>query len=685
MNLPQKKVLSAAVIVIILSVGLLTGCTETTNTTTIPYFPLSTTESTILNDAYARYDSLKNNVSAFDARQQLVQHLNAQAGVDHAELGLDNYTIFITYDTGGLAALDTYDVDEELSLPKIGFSAPTTGMTTQGHSLSKNILMFDGAPTRHQPISEYALGTKLNFDEYENAFDQKITCGSKKVLILGPSYWEYSKEPTDACIQMFRAQGWEETDITLNLNSIPPWYNNTDCLKLQPDDYFKLNNYGIILFVGHGTVKVRKNFNETNLYLEFCYLTDESFGRNTQLQKWYTQHQLLIFRNYTTNSGGTIYATAIRADVLRQYITGSLPSSFVYLSTCYGSYFNKVFLDKGASVFLSWDNSVLASYADNNMKNMVQLMLQRKYNAYDAFINESMIKAYSSSNPENTVRGLVPAIPNTQPHPLNVHFCLYPDPLVSDIPRSFYFPGWFQNITLKNIPVDATAVNITVNDPLGNRRASRQISVSSSTMEVSFLNNFMFSTNQTLTLQVIALDNTGGIISTDKWQGTLSVGPNEHDLDLTKFKDLPHVEYVTGNVGYEQRITIDLSVSSTTWVSGAEITATAVCSCDPVNGESSEHPPLPGFTMELMLSSGTIVSYSPSFVNGSVQGLYYNGRLPTISWSNWWPSPTTFSVTFHLDKKEDGRPSEFDRPPSIVARCAWSNWGDTDWAIIYLI
>ncbi|MBU1940234.1 MAG: hypothetical protein KKC68_00515 [Candidatus Thermoplasmatota archaeon] len=69
----------------------------------------------ILDTAYVDFEDLKQTMSAVDARQQLLFSLNETAGVVKTELGVDGYTIFITYADGGFAAVDTFDLDEVLS------------------------------------------------------------------------------------------------------------------------------------------------------------------------------------------------------------------------------------------------------------------------------------------------------------------------------------------------------------------------------------------------------------------------------------------------------------------------------------------------------------------------------------------------------------------------------------------
>jgi len=667
-----------------ISVGLFTGCmsnnSNNTPTNMVHYPVLSSTDSNVLNNAYTEYDFLKKNVSYIEAREQLLEKLNNKTGVEKAELGVDNYTIFITYADGDFAAVDTYELDEEPTQTTT-FSAPTYSGASKDDYLTSHTISFDGFSNDNHYTSEYGYGNvnEINYDVNEGDAQKKTTCGSKNVLVLGPCYWDFPTKPTDDCVSLFKSNGWTNDDITLKLVTISPEKNNTDCMNLQPDDYFQLGSYGIILFIGHGNVKINQNYNDTNLYLQFCYLTNESFVTNPQLQTWKDHKQLIVDHEYVSHSGGSlhyIYSTCIRADLLRQQIKGTLPSSFIYFATCFGSYFNKIFLDKGAKIFFSWDESVLATYADANMKNIIQLMLESKICAYDAYANDAVVKAYPHCDPNNPIHGLVPVGTNGEPMRINVNFLLYPKPDENDISHLFYFPAWFDKITITGIPDEAKFVNVTLLNSAGNSVKWKRFSVSSPSLSIKNLDDVMFRANGTPTIHVTALDSTGAGLASGEATGVISAGANSKQIDLSVVEDKPHVEYPFVNSGQLFNITVDFTVSPNKWKTGGEVTATATCTCD-----GNINVGVQGFCFALCAASGEIVAYNPP-LNASLlaegYGSIKNGTDPEIHWGPFqkWGSSATFSVTFLLDSKGT-------QYPYILA---WSPWyeSSTEIAKIYL-
>jgi len=161
----------------------------------------------------------------------------------------------------------------------------------------------------------------------------------------------------------------------------------------------------------------------------------------------------------------------------------------------------------------------------------------------------------------------------------------------------------------------------------------------------------------------------------------LSVGANSADIRLSYNEDRTHVESEHGFSDYGWNQTIDLSVSSNKWEAGKEITVTAILTVESI-GEMYASD-VPGFSIELWGSYGEVVAYDPPFINGSDNGSFFNGRIPSVYWSGNTPngyriSPATFSVTFRLDHKED------ERLAYIEACSNWCVWRATCCARIYL-
>jgi hypothetical protein len=666
MNLiKQQSILIVVLFILTTSTGFLTGCTSDNTPNNIVATPLlSSVDSTILRNAYTDYEVLRQNVSAQEARQQLLDTLNNKTGVEKVELGVDNYTIFVTCSDGEFVAVDTFELDEEPS-QGIGFSGLTYGKSSDDSYLRDHTLIFDGYPPESTGYSPRDYPGKIKYDVTAGSND-KTTCASKKVLVLGPCLWEFPTKPTDDCIEMFKEHGWADEDMTVKLITTVPWSEKFDCTKLVPDDFFDLEEYGIILFVGHGDAHVYKNYNDSNIYLQFCYFTAESFTLYPQLNKLKNDQKIIVIDEYKggdENSSHVIYRTLIRADLLREKMS-TLPSSYVYFASCYGGFFGQLFLEKGAKMVLGWNNMVLGNIADANMENLVGILLENGSSVYDAYADHAIIKSYSSADPHHPNRGLIPAYQGdefynfTYTYRPNVFFNIYPDPNVSEIPGLFYFPAWIDNLNITNIPDEATSVSVTLSYGADNSLKLDTYPVSSDTFKITNLNDVMFPANQTLSIQVKALDASKQELTDGQSTLTLSAGANSEQINLTEKKGTEESEYVEYN-SYGTNVTINFTVSSNKWETGKEVTATATCT------SSGYTKSVTGFRFFFHNCNVTIVAYNPPFrVNsstGKIYGEIKNGTLAEIRWSSnsysgidSFGSPATFTIRFRLNSRNAG-------------------------------
>jgi hypothetical protein len=193
MNLKKKQSLITGMllVLIMISAGVLTGCTSNNTdrndyTNVVVRYPvLSSVDSTILNNAYDEYEILKNDMSYEEARLQLLEKLNNETGVEKAELGLDNYTIFITYSDGDFAAVDTFELDGDNPQTATGFSSLTSGGYSDNEYLTRHTITFDGFSEPYGSASEYSQSgiNEIQFAADEGSPEQKTTCASKKVLV----------------------------------------------------------------------------------------------------------------------------------------------------------------------------------------------------------------------------------------------------------------------------------------------------------------------------------------------------------------------------------------------------------------------------------------------------------------------------------------------------------------------
>jgi len=482
------------------------------------YPVMSGADFDILDNSYEEYESLRTAMSAEDARQQLIDDLNNTDGVEKAELGADLSTIFIECSDGVLTAVDTYELDEELP-PTMGFmkeNLPATG------GLKTNSAIEGTLPVTSKLV---AVGSS-----------EKITCQNKKMLVLGPCYYDFPKQATDDTIQYFRDQGWSDDDITLKLVSKAPYETDTDCFDISPSDYFNQAEYGIILYIGHGDVKARKNFDEDNLYLQFCFLTNKSFIDNPELQEWMDDEKLVVYEKSLIGTPGSryfVYSTLIRADLLRQKISSNkLQSSYCYFATCYGIYFKDIYLENGAEIFCSWDNLVNGKIADENMENLARQMLQDSKCVYDSYIDTSVVKSYTPGNLKNPDRGAVPAWSRHPKVYSKISFFVGPDPKVDETASNFYMPSWI-DLTINDIPDSSTSFTVGIYDGTNLlAEAGQSIALGTESYTIDYVGEYIFTATEDVIVKVEAFDSSGSSIGSGETTVNLEVGENVVQVEM---------------------------------------------------------------------------------------------------------------------------------------------------------
>ena len=470
------RIMLVILVVLVVSTGVFTGCGK--KGTTTPIF--SEIDGQILTQAYTDYDNLRKTLSPDEAREQLIQNLSSQKEVKEVHLGDDGYGIFISYEDGDRAIVDTYDLAE---MPEL---TEQSSVLPEGNPAS-NLLVGDltkySSLTAQQVIFKYqAFQENSSFEEQVSgvsyaAAQDKICPTSKKVLILapiGPEQYDtpegtigrkVTTVPTE-CANYLKAHGWTDSDITLKINTS---WGTPGNMAVQPDDYMHISNYGLFLFFGHGYTdsywSTNANSTEDDIYLQFCCLFQETIEKNPQYLEWKKEHKIVVSRELST-SKETWFSFFIRGDLLKQLL-GELPSTYVQCATCYGSYLNTVFTDKGAKLFASWNYPIDYMQADSNQKNMLSLMIKNKLSAYDAFLDSTIRKmlfgkpVYLNEWWDDDDNLLPGATPYKYSH--DTFFTLFPS---DEAASSFYLPGWI-NLTVTGIPDGTTMITASILDENG--------------------------------------------------------------------------------------------------------------------------------------------------------------------------------------------------------------------------
>jgi len=508
MNKPILTSFLVACLIIIS--GLLTGCTSNNKkeeNTFVTYPVFSNIDLNILNQVNDEYQSLKQTLSYDEARNQLLEKLNNTEGVETAELGLDGYTIFITFSDGDFAGVDTYEQDEIIPYE------PETN-TPQFSILNNEV--------RRSPSYNHDsrnLGG-VSFNSYTEP-NKKITPSSKKILILGPCYYDFNTEPFQESIEYFKDHGWTDDDIVKKVVDYKSGLvYQIDYGALKPEDFFDLEEYGIIFYTGHGITHIYNNFNEDNIYLQFCFITNETYTSNPDIKKWKDQRKILVFKEHTQLEGDEEvdwYTTCIRADVLREELK-MLPDSYMHLSTCYGAYFKDVFLDNGAKMFLGWTDKTNGDIADENMLDLNKLMLDSNYCLNDAYNDDKIQRLIDWPYSE---------------------FNIYTDETSAE---NFYFPAWL-DLMITSIPNETDYLRSSVYDTNSDliREIDDKLEFSSTQIISDGLANLLLDPAEEIRIEVKAFDSSGQELASGKCTIMLDAGANYQQVALSSSKTYKYI------------------------------------------------------------------------------------------------------------------------------------------------
>ena len=524
-----KKVLVIPTVLLILTtINVLVpiGCASknTNNSANIPSF--SNADSQILTSAYTDYDSFKQSSSPDTARQELVQKLNTEKGVADVYLGDDGTSIFFTDSDGFQCIVDTFDPNEypksttsylpnddptgitDVNATKLNFSSSNAALINNAFNIVN--CAFKG----YQPPVLVANATSI------------ASPPPKKVLILQPicpgeaAYTSMASELP----ALFTANGWSDADINLKVNSgeidenTSPYSYQGDgsgLLDVKPEDYYNLNQYGVILFLGHAATGKMEG-DPTQMYLEFANLTNQSFKDDPQLLKWAFNKQISVgFLACSSNAkegddSKNIDRLFIRSDLLQQEM-GKLPQSYVQLASCYGIRLMNAFTNDGASVFMSWDNEVDPTIADNNEMNMVKLMLS----------GMSAEEAYNDSS-----------VTKSDARHWGAEF------LVSSTldPNTYFLPAWI-NLDVPVLPAGTSHLKVDIFDVGKNAYVTENETLASgqTSAEIDDFGDNCFPPGP-CSVSVNVFDSKGSTIMSNIAQFTLQVGPNNLTISGSKYQ-----------------------------------------------------------------------------------------------------------------------------------------------------
>ena len=631
------------------------------------FFPDNQASYVVLTDAQRNsidlaeneYASLRETLSIEEAREELVNKLNSDyEEIKDAHLGMDEYTIFVEFQNGRLLAIDTseyIDYSNPFTIPEnISESITYDKEQNQITQLSmESIVKTQFLRYQETPfISVSSSGTELIAQNLQD----KMTAKSKKAIMFVPCGYQGVTAHYEIA-ELLKNHGWKDEDIVIKANMKP------ESMNIMPEDCFNLDDYGIILFFAHGNVDSMSD--SKKIWLECCTLDDDAFQNNKLYQQWLDQKILVqqtTFGSYTAADPEKRYhSIGIRADFLSEHI-GSLPDSYVHLATCHGSTMKDVFLTNGAEIVLSWFRAVKASIADANQENIARVMLNQDGSVYQGYRDEGTVRTYK----DNFGGGK---------KWYDIDLKIYALPDSSTVAESYYFPAWFSEITITDIPTEASSIKVTLFDGEGNQVRWKQYSVYQNAIRIQDFSDVLFPATGTPSIKVEAFDGTGEELVTAQASASLSAGENSEEISLKTVEDRTHTDYMVEGTENGYHIKVDLALSSNKWEQGKEITATVTCTCEPVGDVA--YMTVPGCTIRLVNANGEVLAYEPQFI-GEEYGIVRDGFV------NWgagpggpggWGETATFTATFRLEEKSDY--------PYVEARCSWFNI-EANFAKIYL-
>lgn len=197
---------------------------DDTSTPTLTAPSLNETNRKTIDDASESYFTLRDTMSADEARAKLVDDLNANSnGSLDAELCTDGYTIWLNFHDGQVAAVNTAEM----------FGAE------EGADSAKRDVAYDASSARElRTIAQWPAGPVQ-------------TPASRKVLLMSPASESFAGADTEVferiADELTGEYEWDARDITIKSNELADDYST-----LNFYDFFRLGDYGVIVILAHG-------------------------------------------------------------------------------------------------------------------------------------------------------------------------------------------------------------------------------------------------------------------------------------------------------------------------------------------------------------------------------------------------------------------------------------------------
>jgi len=507
----QKKVFALGITLVMIFI-VFAGCTENNdqqgngNKAALSYVDvevLSATDSKIADDACTFYLSIRSNQSKNESLTALITQLTSNSDAKVAEL-LDDDTVWIEFQDGKVMTIsehttETYDsADEEYDYYAFKNNLVTESYISdeeRGYEITSTNIMAASStlpPLGTAPVTG----------------DKEHSPSSKKILFMSAATESFNNQDVDL-FNLFSGYlihdfGWNEDDITIKYNAESDEYHT-----LNFDDFFHLQDYGVIVILAHGFYNQRPIDIHDPLSPEenFLYTQVRAAGTPEKLIGSYVVDTAEEYLNERIIYGVEVdpfkkTTTAyfyIRHDLWFEKI-GTLPNSLLFLLHCQRDTGEFIFPSRNVGNYIAWDNPVSPNVALDSTWLIPYMAVADRPAAQ---ILHDMIRPKTSSAP-----GTLELYPSEN--------------------DNLYLPAWI-DITLTSHPSDCTQITIDISyeDTTITPPNPSTLTESKDSLPHTFTGLIP---GKRLKISAKALDSTGNVIRLKETTVTLTTGENTLEM-----------------------------------------------------------------------------------------------------------------------------------------------------------
>jgi len=551
----------------------------------------SATDNTALSDYAVSYQNARATQTSADARASVVAALKADPKVSDARLAGDECSIWIDFADGFHGILNTCEGFADGSPVDLSGIAKGSGeMPGAGGNMSGLVSLLDGKRSEKQ----------------ENCPPTPPSPMAQKVLLLNASGSDLSGVDDNMfpyiANSFIEYDGWSPDDIVIKSNANPQ--------KLRLNDFFHLDQYGVILIAGdvaYGDIPWDKSQEKADDTL-FSYAliqvspTAEYIDASTweviqhsddpfNVEEAFDKEQLVFVKKaafaLSPTDGSYLY---MREDLWQEHM-GVLPNSIVYLAAPGGEDLYSRFVTNDTGDVAYWDGPVSSQDAVESMQLLTHMG--------NDTVAETIFQAWEED--------WFPTVSN-----------LYGE-LVSAMPGdiSIHMTTWLET-SVTNWPAETQTV---VTDIVYNDDAYEVCPPLIDTIQdiPQSPNTFMgLVPGVNITVFAQAIDSAGGVLAEGQTDICLAPGPNEVSVDLTVVEPKLTVEATPdvfdSNAG--GAVTVTATVTS---IGGAPLAGRAVTFQSSVPGlVILSNTPVTTDAAGKAILVGNVISLSPGEYGGPV-------------------------------------------------------------------